>query len=201
MNAKLTRGLFTIGHSALPIDEFTGLLTNAGVKIVCDVRSSPFSRFAPQFNSQPLERKLAQAAISYKFLGKALGGRIDISSCYVNGRIDYSLVEKTGLFKNGVAELLRIAQDAPTAIMCSEKDPLNCHRYLLISKHLRSNNITISHILHSGKVEENSETESRLFRETKVQNADLFEDSSTLLEKAYRVQSEKVSFVSEDVIQ
>lgn len=134
-------------------------------------------------------------------MGEKLGGRIKIQSCYVNGRIDYSKVEKTSLFQDGISNLLETINTGPTAIMCSEKDPLNCHRYLLISKHLKHADVEIRHILHSGQIEHNLDTENRLFKVTRTENVDLFEDSSALLEKAYRTQADKVSFVAEDTIQ
>ena len=128
--------LLTVGHSTHEITHFIGLLTMNGVSAVADVRSVPASRFSPQFNREPLKRALAEANIKYVFLGRELGARSDDPTCYEGGKVQYDRLAATATFHDGMARLLEGATREDVAVMCTERDPLDCHRTLLVARQL-----------------------------------------------------------------
>ncbi|TVQ46661.1 MAG: DUF488 domain-containing protein [Gloeocapsa sp. DLM2.Bin57] len=191
--------IYTIGHSNLSLAEFLNLLKQHHIRAIADVRSHPYSRYLPHFSQKPLQEQLLQHQINYVFLGKQLGARPTNSDCYVNGKAVYSQIAKTTEFKQGIQELLTLAATNKTAIMCSEKDPINCHRAILICQHLKSYNLEIVHILSNGNLENHQDFESRLLEHTKlVKNSlqlSLFDHfQEELLQKAYQNQGEKIAY-------
>ena len=121
--------VFTIGHSTHPQERFIGLLLKHGITAVCDVRSKPYSRMNPQFNREDLEEALLAQGIAYRFLGKELGARSDDPDCYVGGKVQYDRLAGTELFKQGLKRVIRgLKEDFRIALMCAEKEPLECHR-------------------------------------------------------------------------
>lgn len=147
----MTTSLLTIGHSNHPIERFTALLARHGVTALGDVRSFPSSRFNPQFNRAALEASLRDAGIGYVFLGDALGGK----------RGDFGARAATAAFRAGLERVREGAARHRIALMCAEKDPLDCHRFMLICRHLRTD-LAIEHILADGALEPQDATEDRL---------------------------------------
>ncbi len=158
--------LFTLGHSAHPIAKIIRLLQAAGVEILVDVRSMPYSRFHPQFNKARLEASLADAGIRYHWLGEALGGRPADPTCYPpdqypprkgepHPRPIWERVMEKPWFQAGIDRLLDIAAEGRTAILCSEENPANCHRRLLIAEYLNRTHpeITVIHLRGDGSRE------------------------------------------------
>jgi len=158
------RTVWTIGHSTHPIDDFLCLLHNHGITAIADVRSMPFSRFNPQFNKVVLERALADAGIRYVFLGRELGARSDDRSCYHDGRVSYSRLAQTASFREGIDRVIKGSETYRIALMCSEKDPLDCHRTILIAEALGRHDIHVQHVLSSGELESHAEALARLQR-------------------------------------
>ena len=145
--------VLTIGHSSHSIEEFLALLHGHGVTALADVRSVPFSRFAPQFNKDALEASLSADKIKYVFLGRELGGRSSDPNCYANGRVQYARLAATDLFAKGIDRIIRGASEYRIALMCAEKDPLDCHRTILVSRALVDRGIAVEHILSDGQSE------------------------------------------------
>ncbi len=146
--------LYTVGHSTHPIEEFVALLQKHGVTCLADVRSQPYSRWNPHFNREQLARALALAGIVYQFLGDTLGGRPDQADLYDPGseRPNYSRQRETPLYRQGLSALEALAHAQPTAMMCSEGDPDECHRTLLIVPSLLDANYDVQHILPDGNL-------------------------------------------------
>ena len=127
--------VFAIGHSNHPAEAFLGLLLRHGIEEVVDVRSSPHSRYNPQFNRKTLQAALAEAGVGYVFMGAELGGRPADPSCYDGeGRVQYDRLAGTDAFNEGIRRVIRRADECRIALMCSEKEPLACHRTLLIAR-------------------------------------------------------------------
>jgi len=187
--------IYTIGHSTHTIDKFIELLLMHEISAVCDVRSHPYSRFNPQFNREVLQEELKSNGIAYVYLGKELGPISDDPQCYVNGKVRYDRLAKTGLFREGLGRLRQGMESYRIALMCAEKDPIMCHRTILVCRHLRADNIKIRHILEDGSIEENPESMTRLSRVLKLQEADLFTMPEEMIERAYDIQGEKIAFV------
>ena len=190
--------VFSIGHSNHSPDEFIALLKQHSVHEVADVRSSPYSRYTTQFNQALMEKALEAAGISYMFLGAELGGRPADQSCYdANGRVLYERIANTDLFEDGLAYLIRNADDRRIAIMCTEKDPLDCHRTLLIARALVERGIDVEHVLADGSLENHHATMSRLVDALKLPPyGDLFRTKSEVVADALRIQESKVAYVS-----
>lgn len=157
--------LFTIGHSNHSLEKFIQLLDENGIMILVDVRTAPYSRYNPQFNKDDLQRALARRNIQYAYAGKFLGGRPSDPSCYKNRRlpsndvdylhqVDYPEVMKRQWFIQGIKQLLELADQDLTAIMCSEENPAECHRHHMIAKYLIAEHpeADVYHIRGDGKV-------------------------------------------------
>ena len=140
-------GLASIGHSTHPIRVFVRALRENGVGVVADVRSSPFSKYNPQFNRENLRRGLLAAGIQYDFLGVELGGRPDGDQFYdSDGHVLYGRMAKTASFRSGLDQLVERAERWRVAITCSEEDPARCHRFLLVTGALDLKGIPVTHI-------------------------------------------------------
>ena len=122
--------ILTIGHSRHPLARFIGLLEGAGATAVADVRSAPVSRFSPHFSKAALAAALAARRIDYIFLGNKLGGRPGQPAMYTKGVADYGKMAASNEFRAGIALLTEAAGRHRVAAMCSEADPLDCHRCL-----------------------------------------------------------------------
>lgn len=168
----------TIGHSNHPIARFLELLGAHQVQMLCDVRSVPHSRRHPQFGRDALARALKEAGIEYLYLGRELGGRSQMS---------YERVAKTALFQQGIARVAQEASARRLALMCAEKEPLDCHRALLVSRHLVTAGVAVEHILADGKREPHDETIARLIRDLGIPGPDLLRSMADVVEEAYRV--------------
>lgn len=187
--------LFTIGHSTHPIDEFIGLLKMHGITAVADVRSDPYSRYNPQFNRENLQPELKRHGIAYVFLGKELGPRSDDPGCYEDGKVSYRRLARTTLFQEGLDRVRQGMASYRIALMCSEKDPVSCHRTILLCRHLRESGTRILHILEDGSIEENDALIRRLMELLKLSDKDLFTTPEEMVERAYDIQGEKIAFV------
>jgi uncharacterized protein (DUF488 family) len=188
--------LYTVGHSNQSIEKFTSLLSANGITAVADVRSRPFSRRYPQFNKERLAAALAQQGIAYVFLGKELGARSEDPTCYENGKVQYSRLAATPAFKAGIERVLAGAEKFRVALMCAEKEPLDCHRTLLVSRALEGAGASIAHILADGTVEPQERTMSRLIDLVGLSKEDLFQRSD-LIAVACRLREEKIAYVKE----
>lgn len=185
--------LFSVGHSDLSSEFFVRMLRDAGITAVADVRSTPYSSRNPQFNREFLQNSLKFEGISYVFLGNELGARRDELECYQEGRAKYELISKSTLFLSGLERIRSGLKTHKIAMMCSEKDPLTCHRTILICRQLR-NEFQIKHILGDGLIEEHSELENRLLKLVGVQKEDMFHSFDDLVARAYQKQAEKIEY-------
>jgi uncharacterized protein (DUF488 family) len=147
----MTHELFTIGHSNHPLQRFIELLARHGIQLVCDVRSTPYSRFNPHFNREPLERALGERGIIYLYLGDSLGGKPREPGYPADEKTRFALIAKGDRFRDGLAQLLAESKARRTAVMCAEKDPGRCHRGLLICPNLPAE-MTVRHILADGSL-------------------------------------------------
>jgi uncharacterized protein (DUF488 family) len=188
--------IFTIGHSTHRIERFVALLQKQGITALADVRSSPYSRFNPQFNREALKKSLHDSGISYVFLGEELGARTKDRCCYDNDRVNYRKLAATPLFKSGLDRLEVGTSTYKIAMMCAEKEPLDCHRTILVARELESRGIPVAHILEDGSVESHSAAISRLKHQLQIPEHDMFKGDQELLEEAYTIQSQKIAYVN-----
>lgn len=186
--------ILSLGHSSLAFPHFLDLLRRAQVTAVADVRSSPFSGRFPWFSQGEMKAGLKRAGVAYAFLGKELGGRPASPELY-RGRIaDYDAMARTDLFKSGLERLLQGSESHRIAMVCSERDPLHCHRCLLVGRQLALSDIQVAHLSFEGGRETQSQIEERLLREEKLFADDLLKSRSDRLVEAYRKRGRRVAY-------
>ncbi len=186
--------LYSIGHSNHSIDRLLELLEQHGIQAIADVRSSPCSRYNPQFAREALDQSLKDRGMSYVFLGTELGARRDEPECYTNGRVDYVRVVKTDSFQRGIKRLVDGASKMKVAMLCAEKDPLTCHRTILIGRHIADLVDDLLHILADGTLETQTQAEQRLLVECDLQNEDLFATREERVLEAYQQRSASIAY-------
>lgn len=186
--------VFTIGHSTHDIERFIALLRQHGVTALCDVRSKPYSRLNPQFNREPLKRSLQDHGIAYVFLGAELGARSDDPSCYDQGKVKYDRLAETPLFQQGLARVTEGMKKYRLALMCAEREPVECHRTILVARHLAARGVDVAHIHADGRIESHADALSRLLQTFKLQGGDMFRSQPELLAEAYRLQEERIAY-------
>lgn len=154
--------IYTIGHSTHSLAEFLAMLDSFAIKTLVDVRSLPGSRKFPQFDQDNMELALAENGIHYRHL-KSLGGRRKVHKDSKNIRWHHSAFRayadymETEEFEEGIKELVDIARQSTTAIMCAEALWWRCHRAML-SDYLKAKGWTVLHIMKVNKVEEHPYT-------------------------------------------
>ena len=188
--------LHTIGHSNQPVEPFLELLKKHGIQQVIDVRSTPFSRYTPWFNINHIQFHLGDIGIDYKHLGDQLGGRPIDNRHYDNSeRARYDLMAQEESFRDGLEQVITISEKAPTALMCTEKDPLRCHRTLLVCHELtthmeRTEVPDVHHILPDGRSTTHGELMDQLMTSLKMGS----QPRAAQVEKAVRLQAEKAAY-------
>ena len=186
--------LFSIGHSNIPAERFLSMLSGAGVNAIADVRSTPFSRFSPWFSAKNLAPLLAQEGMLYLPYGEPLGGRPRDPALYCDDVADYDAMARQPEFEAGLDRLRVDAARCRVCLMCAEREPLDCHRCLLVARALAGRGLAIGHILHDGMIEPHSATEQRLL-ELAGEPQDLFTTGQgDRLAAAYRRRARAVAY-------
>jgi uncharacterized protein (DUF488 family) len=186
--------VFTIGHSTHSIERFIELLDAFSITCVCDVRSTPYSRRNPQFNRETLRDSLSKRAISYVFLGNELGARTEDERCYVDGKVRYALLAATPSFRAGLRTVIEKSRTFTLAMMCAEKEPLDCHRTILVARHLSDMGMEIEHILATDESERHEDTVSRLVEMVGLGRNDMFLSDGGLVDEAYRLREDAIAY-------
>ncbi len=186
--------VLTVGHSNHPLETFVSLLRQHGVTTLADVRSAPFSRFNPQFNRKPLDAALQAQGIAYLFMGHALGGRPEDRSCYENGRVRYDRLARTPLYREGIDQVIETAEVERVALMCAEREPLDCHRTLLVGRSLAERGVAVAHILGDGTLEAHDETMDRLLASVGLPVGDLLHSREQLIAEARALKEGRIAY-------
>lgn len=189
--------VYTIGHSTHSTEKFLELLGMHEISAIGDVRSRPYSRFNPQFNRENLSKDLERSGIAYVFLGAELGARSEDPGCFVGGKVQYDLLAKTELFQEGLRRIAKGAGVQRVALMCAEKDPLTCHRAILVCRHLASMGVAAQHIREDGRLESHGEALTRLLGELGIAEPQLFRSRDDLIVEAYELRSQQIAYAAE----
>jgi uncharacterized protein (DUF488 family) len=190
----------SIGHSTHSIETFVALLREAQIAAIADVRSSPYSRWQPQFNREALRTSLADNGITYVFLGTELGGRgTDGSVRDEHGRVQYRRIAESLAFNEGLRRVRAGSKRMRIALMCAESDPLECHRGILISRLLVTQGVSVVHIHADGHLETHRDAEQRLLLLAGLHAPDLFRTREQVLADAYDRQEARVAYVMPSV--
>lgn len=186
--------ILTVGHSTLPYERFLALLREASVTAIADVRTAPFSRHFPHFNRDALRKELRSDDIAYVFLGEELGGRPRGEQFFCNGVADYEKMAEAATFVRGLERVIDGANKYRIAMMCSEHDPLDCHRCLLVGRALQERSVNVRHILSSGQIINQRQVEDKLMEMSGKSDTDFFEPPAKRLAAAYRDRAMRVAF-------
>lgn len=188
--------IFTIGHSTHSRERFLGLLKQHAITAVCDVRSAPYSRVNPQFNREDLKAMLLASSIAYVFLGKELGARSEDPACYDDGRVQYERLARAELFRQGLERVQDGMKKYRIALMCAEKEPLECHRTILVARHVVELGINVQHIHADGRLESHGDALDRLAKMLNLRGDEhhMFRSAEDLLADAYRLQEERIAY-------
>ena len=196
---------FTIGHSNYTMDFFIQQLITNSVNCVVDVRSVPYSRHVSHFNKEHIKKKLTERDISYIYMGDLLGARYsDSNLLFQDGKVDFKKVSQTEKFIKGIERLNRLTEkELIVTLMCSEKDPFDCHRFVLVSHELVKNGLNVQHILEDSTQISNDELEVRLLDKymKNYSQTTLFGERKTkkeAIEEAYEKRNKDIAFVEHD---
>lgn len=191
------RSIYTVGYSTHEWPDFLSLLKAAKITAVADVRSHPTARL-PHYRRENLSPRLRAEGIAYVFLGQELGARRVEPACYVDGRADYEQIEGLPAFGRGIQRLERGAAQHTIAMMCAEREPLDCHRGVLISHVLSVGGWRVRHLLADGRIEEHHDTEQRLINMMGVDPLiDSRADRAELLRRAYAERGQEIAYRSD----
>jgi len=188
--APMAKVIFTIGHSRHGLEEFVDLLNQHEI----EVRSNPYSRMNPQFNREPLKRALSNLGIAYVFLGLELGARRDDPTCYQDGRVQFRLVANNELFRTGLQRVETGLGRYRIALMCAEADAADCHRTILVGRHLEARSVEVRHVSATGALETQAEVMDRLALQLHLPQTTLFNTRQQVIEEAYRVQEQRIAY-------
>jgi uncharacterized protein (DUF488 family) len=146
--------ILTIGHSNHPVERLLSLLHQHDVQMLADVRSQPYSRFAPQFNRELLEPVVTNAGIRYLFVGEELGGRQLGKITAIQERLAaYERLSAAHQFQRGLSRVLDEAEACVVALLCAEEDPTACHRRVWVARALHERGATVAHVRGDGRLD------------------------------------------------
>lgn len=193
--------IYTVGHSTHQIDYFLELLKEYSINCLIDVRSVAASSYNPQYNKEPLSNFLKNNGITYLHFAEEFGARhTDPDLLDEEGKVDFEKVRKSWLFKNGVERLwLGLDKGFTMALMCSEGEPFDCHRFSMISIALEKDGFNVKHILKDKTVKSNAELETQLLRkyDKKIPKPDIFQPNISTddqLKAAYRLRNKEIGY-------
>ena len=194
--------LYTVGHSSHTQEGFLRLLQENIVDCIVDVRSVPASKYAPQFNQDALESFLRHHGMSYYFFGHEFGAR-RLDALNSEGQVDFEMAIHTQLFHQGVEHLMSLLSNHHVALMCSEANPLECHRFALVARYFHEQGIEVLHILKDASTVCHASLEQEMVKQyltaRKPQLAEVDElfgtyTSEDQLRDAYRLKNKEIGY-------
>ena len=193
--------IYTVGHSTHVIDNFLRLLNTYSITCVIDVRSVAVSSYNPQYNKEPFANFLQNNGIAYLHYAQEFGARhADPDLLDDEGKVDFDKVRRSWLFKNGVERLwLELEKGATIALLCSEGDPIDCHRFSMISIALEKDGFDVKHILKDKTLRTNADLEKELLKkyDKKLPKPDMFNPDISIddqLKAAYKLKNQEIGY-------
>jgi len=155
--------VFTIGYVSYQPDEMAKVLLSFGVSCLIDIRSNPHSAYYTQYNREVFSETLKQHGIIYRNYAYEFGARQEDPRYYTKeGYLDFSKYTQSEQFQQGVRKIeTGIQMGYVFALMCAEKDPMTCHRAIMIGKALKEQGFIVKHIIYPNQIETQQEMEQR----------------------------------------
>lgn len=200
--------LYTVGYTSFPSpDELTEVLRDFGIRALVDVRSTPYSAHYEQYNKENIRRVLSKAGISYGHMAQAFGARQDNPAFYKNGRLDFDAFSRSDRFLRGKRRLEDgIDNGYAPVLMCAEKNPIVCHRAILVARAFRETGYAVIHILPNGETKTHETLEKELLDlyfpdrdQVSFFDGSAPADEKERLREAYVRQNDKIGFREEDL--
>lgn len=191
--------VFTIGCSIQSIEAFIVLLQKNGITALADVRSVPYSKFTPQFNKENIQEDLMRAGIIYIPMSDEFGARRKELDAYTNHQVDFTKTARLPKFLAGIRRIdTGLKKGFRIALMCAEKDPLDCHRFILVSRNIQKMlDVEVKHIHIDGSVEDTCMIEKRMIKKVTLETP-LFENQdAAFTEKVYKMLENKIAYRKE----
>lgn len=194
--------IYTVGHSNHSQEEFLSLLKTHDISCVVDVRSLPASKHSPQFNQDILKGFLKYHHINYQFFGREFGAR-RTDSYNQQGQVDFELAVKTDLFQQGVKRIRSLLEEQHVTLMCSEANPLECHRFALVARYLHEQGFEIHHIMKDASLTAHTQLEKEMICQYLHARKPLLADIDELfgtyttkdqLQDAYRLKNKEIGY-------
>lgn len=142
--------VYSLGHSNHSIEKTVSLLKVYRVDLVWDVRSVPYSKSNPVMNAESLSKLLQENDLGYEWVGESFGGKPKDRELYTEGYADFEKICKTKKFQLTKHKLFQeLERGHFVCLMCAEKDPIDCHRAIMIGRNLSLDGVIVDHILEN----------------------------------------------------
>jgi len=196
--------IYTVGHSTHSHEHFLELIKSKDINCVVDVRSVPFSRYANNYNKDVIKAFLNRNHLIYLYMGEELGARQSSPSLYTpEGYLDFEKTSKSKIFLSGIKRIMDgLEKKYSITLMCTEKDPIECHRAILVAKELIKNGCTVIHIMDNGQTQTQDQLEQRMLDHyfPNWGQQSLFEEVESnlsrdeLILKAYQLKNKEIGY-------
>jgi uncharacterized protein (DUF488 family) len=190
---KPNNTIYSIGYSSFAFKDFISTLNKYEINALIDVRSVPYSKYKPEYNQDQITKKINDN-IQYIFMGKELGARPQDLSVFIDGKVSFDLLAQTNFFNHGINRIKKgLSLGYTPCLLCAEKDPITCHRTILISRILSNQNHQIKHILYDGTIESQNNVEKRLLKKYNLDQTNMFYSRKDRIDLAYRKQENQLT--------
>ena len=192
--------IYTIGYSGFKIEDFVRILKNKKISVVIDVRSVPYSQFYSEYNKENLSKVLNVNNIYYRNYATEFGARQEDRKYYPEGYLDFNEFSKSEKFLSGFDRLKKsMQQNYSIVLMCSEKDPIKCHRTILVARAFYNAGYKVVHLLPEEKTMTQKDVEERLLDMyfPNREQIDMFAPTPTLeeyIDAVYKIQNENIGY-------
>lgn len=199
--------IYTIGYTGFTREEMLKELFKRNINALIDVRSSPFSERYPDYNRVELAEFLKSNGVIYRNYSAEFGARQDDPEYYTSdGYLDFNKFATSKRFNDGINKIISSAQQHyKFVLMCAEKDPITCHRTILVAKAFYERGCHIIHILPNGKEKSQKDIEQELLDKYFPRRDQIsFDDMNCVtseeeyIAKAYTEQAKKIAYRKED---
>lgn len=203
----MKKEIFTIGYSGFSIEDFIQELINHRINVVIDVRSYAYSERYPDYNKITIEKSLNKEGIYYKNYAKEFGARQDNKSFYSSeGYLDFDVFAKSEQFQNGITKMVNSTEKGyKIAFMCAEKEPIQCHRAILVARAFDKLGFTVIHLMPNGITKDQKAIEKELLKKyfPNINQLSLFDNCMSdeeYINVAYRKQNEQIGYHLEEEV-
>lgn len=192
--------IYTIGYSGFKIEDFINTLKKYNINSVIDVRSNPHSQFYVDYNKENLENTLKTNKIIYRNYKDEFGARQEDKSFYTNGCLNFKAFSQSKIFQSGLKKIINAMPLGYTfVLMCSEKEPIRCHRNIMVARVFFEQGYEVKNILSDGTYVTQDEIEKELvniYYPNREQLSLLSEPLTwnEMVENCYKLQNHKIGY-------